>query len=74
MSKKRDDAIFWGVIGVIILASALTGLGTAVGYWEVEFPFWSTMFVWMGFAILVSAIRKLRSPEEEHDTRSNSWC
>jgi predicted tellurium resistance membrane protein TerC len=72
MSKKRDDTIFWGVIGVIILVSALTGLGTAVGYWEVDFPFWETMFVWMGFGILVSSIRKLRNPEKYKN--EGNWC
>jgi predicted tellurium resistance membrane protein TerC len=74
MSKQRDDAIFWGVIGVIVVVSALTGLGTAAGYWEVEFPFWPTMFVWIGFGIVVSSIRKLQNPEEEQNNGSKSWC
>ena len=74
MSKQRDDAIFWGVIGVIILVSALTGLGTAAGYWNVEFPFWPTMFVWMGFAIVISSVRKLLNPETEQSDNSKSLC
>jgi predicted tellurium resistance membrane protein TerC len=74
MSKKRDDAIFWGVIGVIVVVSALTGLGTAAGYWEVEFPFWETMFVWIGFGIVFSSIRKLRNPETEYSENFKPWC
>ena len=74
MSKKIDDAIFWGVVGVIVIVSALTGLGTAAGYWDVEFPFWPTMFVWMGFGILISSVRKLLNPETEKNEKSKSLC
>ncbi len=47
MTKERDDAVFWGVIGVIVLVEALTWLGTEVGLWLLEFPFWTTMAVWV---------------------------
>jgi uncharacterized protein (DUF983 family) len=73
MSKEKDDAVFWGVIGVIILVAALTWLGTEVGLWVLEFPFWGTMAVWVGIAIVVSSIRKLRNPEEAI-TKSEPWC
>ena len=63
MSKKTNDAIFWAVIGLIIVVSALAGLGTAVGLWAYEFPFWPAMFVWVGVCILVESVRKLRNPE-----------
>lgn len=64
MSKEKDDAVFWGVIGVIILVEALTWLGTEVGLWVLEFPFWATMAVWVGIAIMVSSIRKLLNREK----------
>lgn len=60
MTKDRDDAIFWAVIGIIILVSAFTWLGTEVGWWEFEFPFWPVMFLWIGLAVIITAIRKLR--------------
>jgi len=63
MNKKRDNAIFWGVIGVIILVEASTVLGKAAGYWEGNFPFWATILVWIGFAIVYAAARNLSSPE-----------
>jgi predicted tellurium resistance membrane protein TerC len=63
MSKRRDNAIFWGVIGVIILVEALTVFGKAVGSWEADFPFWASIFVWIGFAIVYASVRKLRSPD-----------
>lgn len=70
MSKKRDNAIFWGVIGVIILVEALTLFGKAVGYWEADFPFWASIFVWIGFAIVYASVRKLSSPERrQHSIR-----
>ena len=53
MSKKTNDAIFWAVIGIVVLVSALTGLGTAAGLWVYEFPFWPVMFVWVGVCIVV---------------------
>jgi predicted tellurium resistance membrane protein TerC len=65
MSKKRDNAIFWGVIGVITLAEALTVFGKAIGYWKADFPFWASIFVWIGFAIVYTSVRKLRSPRHE---------
>ena len=63
MSKRRDNAIFWGVIGVFILAEASTALGKAVGYWEADFPFWSSILVWIGFAIVYASVRKIISVE-----------
>jgi len=45
MTKERDDAIFWAVIGIIILASAFVWLGKESGWWEFEFPFWPVMFL-----------------------------
>jgi len=68
LSKKRDNSIFWGVIGVIMLVEALTVLGKAAGYWEVNFPFWATIFVWIGFAIVYTAVRKLSSPKYRQPT------
>lgn len=73
MTKERDDAVFWGVIGVIVLVEALTWLGTEVGLWTLEFPFWATMAVWIGFGIVVSSIRKLLNPEEAI-AKSEPWC
>jgi predicted tellurium resistance membrane protein TerC len=70
MSKRRDNAIFWGVIGVIILAEASTALGKAVGYWEADFPFWASIFVWIGFAIVYTAVRKITSVEERASNTS----
>lgn len=58
--KERDDAIFWGVIGLIILASAGIWLGKELGWWQFEFPFWPVIAIWIGFAILVSALKKFR--------------
>jgi predicted tellurium resistance membrane protein TerC len=63
MNKRRDHAIFWGVIGVIILAEASTALGKAVGYWEADFPFWASILAWIGFAIVYTAVRKIISVE-----------
>jgi len=63
MSKERDDAIFWAVIGTIILVSAFTWLGTESGWWEIEFPFWPVMFLWIGIAVIISAIRKFRQTD-----------
>ena len=74
MTKERDDAVFWGVIGTIILVSALTWLGTEAGLWAFEFPFWPAMFVWVGFAIVISSIRKLRNPEENQNAQGKAWC
>lgn len=73
MTKERDDAIFWGVIGVIVLVEALTRLGTEVGLWVLEFPFWATITVWVGIAIVVSSTRKLLN-REEITAKSKSWC
>ncbi|MFC1506029.1 hypothetical protein ACFLQ6_03045 [Thermoproteota archaeon] len=56
--KQRDDAIFWGVIGLIILVSSGIWLGKELGWWQFDFPFWPVIAIWIGFAILVSAIRK----------------
>ena len=72
--SKRDDAIFWLVIGTIVLVSALTGLGTEAGWWAYEFPFWPTIFVWVGIAIVVSAIKKIRNPEANPRANNESWC
>ena len=63
MSKKTNDAIFWAVVGIIIIISAATGFGRVAGLWVYEFPFWPVMFVWVGFGIVVDSIRKLRNPE-----------
>lgn len=71
---KRDDTIFWVVIGTIVLVSALTGLGTEAGLLALDFPFWPTIFVWVGISIVVSAIRKLRNPEQNLDVNNESWC
>ncbi|UCE15363.1 MAG: hypothetical protein JSV12_05655 [Candidatus Bathyarchaeota archaeon] len=60
MTKERDDAIFWAVIGIIILVSAFIWLGKESGWWEFEFPFWPVMFVWIGIAVTIEAVRKLR--------------
>jgi len=60
MTKERDDAIFWGVIGVIILISSLIWFGKEAGWWVFEFPFWPVIFIWIGIAVIISAIRKLR--------------
>jgi predicted tellurium resistance membrane protein TerC len=57
--KERDDAIFWGVIGVIILISSIIWLGKEVGWWQFEFPFWPVIAIWIGIAILLAAIKKL---------------
>ena len=67
MSKKTNDALFWAVIGLIIIISAVAGLGTAAGLWVYEFPFWPVMFVWVGVGIVVESIRKLRNPETHLD-------
>jgi len=56
--KQKDDAIFWGVIGLIILVSAGIWLGRELGWWHFDFPFWPVIAIWIGLAILVSAIRK----------------
>ncbi len=61
MTKERDDAIFWGVIGFIILVSSFIWLGKEVGWWQFEFPFWPVIFIWIGIAIIISAARKLYS-------------
>lgn len=56
--KQRDDAIFWGMIGLIILVSSGIWLGKELGWWQFDFPFWPVIFIWVGLAILISAIRK----------------
>jgi len=61
MTKERDDAIFWGAIGAIVLVSAFIWLGKEIGWWDFEFPFWPVIFIWIGIAIILSAIRKARS-------------
>ncbi|MCK5627376.1 hypothetical protein KAI23_05360, partial [Candidatus Bathyarchaeota archaeon] len=38
--KQKDDAIFWGIIGLIILVSASIWLGKELGWWHFDFPFW----------------------------------
>jgi hypothetical protein len=63
MNKRTEGAIFWLGIGVIIFVEALSLFGNAVGYWESIFPFWATIFVWIGFAIVYTAVRKLISSE-----------
>ena len=63
MSKKTNDAIFWVVIGIVVVVSAVAGLGTAAGLWVYEFPFWPVMFVWVGVCIVVESVRKLRNSE-----------
>ena len=63
MNKKMNDAIFWAVIGIVVVLSALSGLGTEAGWWDYDFPFWPVMFVWFGVCIVVESIRKLRNPE-----------
>jgi predicted tellurium resistance membrane protein TerC len=72
MNKRRDNAIFWGVIGVIILAEASTALGKAVGYWEADFPFWASILVWIGFAIVYASVRKIISVEDRAPNTSVS--
>ena len=74
MSKKINDAIFWAVIGTLVVISAVTGLGTEAGWWAYEFPFWPVMFVWVGFGIVVESIRKLRNPEKNLGESAKSWC
>jgi hypothetical protein len=46
------------VIGLIILVSSGIWLGKELGWWHFDFPFWPVIAIWIGFAILVSAIRK----------------
>ena len=74
MSKKMNDAIFWAVIGILVVISAFSGLGTEAGWWAYEFPFWPVMFVWFGFCIVVESIRKLRNPERNLSEKTKSWC
>jgi hypothetical protein len=73
MSKKRDDAIFWSVIAILVVVSAFTGLGTEVGRWAYEFP-WSLMFFWIVFTIVLSSVRKLHSQERNLNKDIESWC
>jgi len=73
MNKKMNDAIFWAVIGVVIVLSALSGLGTEAGWWAYDFPFWPVMFVWVGVCIVVESIRKLRNPERNLEN-AKPWC
>ncbi|NIO21279.1 MAG: hypothetical protein GTN76_11225 [Candidatus Aenigmarchaeota archaeon] len=61
--KERDDAIFWGVIAFVVLVGAIVWLGNDAGWWTFNFPFWPIIIAWVAFAILVSAIRKIRSRE-----------
>jgi hypothetical protein len=72
MSKRTEEAIFWLGIGVIIFVEALSLFGKAVGYWELNFPFWATIFVWIGFAIVYTAVRKLIS-SEVHQSNTRFW-
>ena len=74
MTKERDDAVFWIVVGVIVLLSAFTWWGTEAGVWTLEFPFWPSMFIWFGIGITISSIRKLRSPEADQNENFGSWC
>jgi len=74
MNKKRNDTIFWVVIGIIVVLSALTGLGTEARWWAYEFPFWPVMFVWFGVCIVVESVRKLRNPERNLNESTKSWC
>lgn len=62
--SKKEDVIFWGVIGTLIIIEALSVIGKSAGYWETNFPFWGTIFVWIGFAIVYTAIRKLYFPKK----------
>ena len=39
MTKERDDAVFWGVIGVIVVSSGFTWFGKDAGWWAFDFPF-----------------------------------
>ena len=73
MNKKMNDAIFWAVIGIVVVLSALSGLGTEAGWWAYDFPFWPVMFVWVGVCIVVESIRKLRNPERNLGN-AKSWC
>lgn len=73
MNKKMNDAIFWAVIGILVVLSALSGLGTEAGWWAYDFPFWPVMFVWVGVCIVVESIRKLRNPERNLGN-AKSWC
>ena len=73
MNKKMNDAIFWAVIGIVVVLSALSGLGTEAGWWAYDFPFWPVMFVWVGVCIVVESIRKLRNPERNLEN-AKPWC
>ena len=74
MSKKTNDAIFWVVIGILVVIGAFTGLGTEAGWWAYEFPFWQVMFVWFGFGIVVESVRKLCNPKSNLGESAESWC
>lgn len=60
MTKERDDTIFWGVIGSIVVISSFIWLGKEIEWWEFDFSFWPVIAIWIGIAILLPAIRKLR--------------
>lgn len=67
--KKRDEAIFWGVIGLIVLISSVVWLIKELGYWEFEFPFWPAIAIWIGIAIILSTIKKLRAHKAGEDVQ-----
>jgi len=57
------------VIGAIVVISSFIWLGKEIGWWIFEFPFWPVMFLWIGIAAIVEAIRKLKTSRDGEEVK-----
>ena len=58
LTRKKEEAIFWFLIGVIILIASIIWLGNDIGLWQVTFPFWPIIAILVGIAVLITAVEK----------------
>ena len=58
LKRKKEDALFWFLVGIVILIASIIWLGNDIGLWQVSFPFWPIVAILVGIAILATAVEK----------------